>query len=84
MIQCFFLLLWVAFNSPSLLDSASARVFFFIQLIRPRVVVAVVAEFGCSNYAHFGQEVLRVQKQKLNSVVVYSLDPVHVCVCFAD
>jgi hypothetical protein len=27
---------------------------------------------------------LRVQKQKLNSVVVYSLDPVHVCVCFAD
>jgi hypothetical protein len=77
-----FFLLWVAFNPPSLLDSASARVFFLIQLSRSRVVVAVVAEFGCSSYAQFGKEVLRVQKQKLNSVVVYSLDPL--CVCFAD
>jgi hypothetical protein len=51
-----------------------------MQLSRPRVVVAVVAEFGCSSYAQFGKEVLRVQKQKLNSVVVYSLDPVCVCV----
>ncbi len=32
------------------------RVFFFMQLSRPRVVVAVVAEFGCNSYAHFGKE----------------------------
>jgi hypothetical protein len=51
-----FFFLWVAFNPPSFLDSASVRVFFFIQLSRPRVVVAVVAEFGCNSYAHFGKE----------------------------